>query len=561
MEIFVKGEKDKIALSKRHFISQGGEGSIYAIRGTVYKIYTDPKAMIPHAKIRELSSIQNSNVIKPEKIVLNNKQKPVGYTMKHVPNTYALCQIFPKAFRDRTGMDLKNVLHLVRKMQKTIDDIHREKILIVDLNEMNFLVDKKFNDIFFIDVDSYQTQSFPATAIMESIRDRHNSTFSELTDWFSFGIVTFQMYIGIHPYKGKHPTLKGFDERMKANMPVFHKEVKFPNVCLPFDIIPQAYRDWYKAIFFDGKRLAPPTDPVELIIVPVVMHTVMGNEDFEINEIFEYNSNIIRYLSIDGIRTTITSNNVYIDKTPVHSLKNKNVHVGITPLTNKIISAHIIQDDILVLLNCNNQTTPKYDTKAEQIMSYKGRIYIKNADLVSELNFIEMGDQIHAVPKPVANVMENATKFYDGVIIQNVLGSFVVSIFPEAGTHYQIQCPEFKSYQIIDAKYRDNVLMAIGSKKGKYDKFILKFDDKHVSYSLRKVEDISYCGINFTVLENGIVVHINENEEIEIFSNKKDSNTLKVIDNDVISGDMKLFNDGVKVLFAKGKKLYNLKMK
>jgi len=138
MEIFVKGEKDKIALSKRHFISQGGEGSIYAIRGTVYKIYTDPKAMIPHAKIRELSSIQNSNVIKPEKIVLNNKQKPVGYTMKHVPNTYALCQIFPKAFRDRTGMDLKNVLHLVRKMQKTIDDIHREKILIVDLNEMNF---------------------------------------------------------------------------------------------------------------------------------------------------------------------------------------------------------------------------------------------------------------------------------------------------------------------------------------------------------------------------------------------------------------------------------------
>ena len=561
MEIFVKGEKDKIALSKRHFISQGGEGSIYAIRGTVYKIYTDPKAMIPHAKIRELSSIQNSNVIKPEKIVLNNKQKPVGYTMKHVPNTYALCQIFPKAFRDRTGMDLKNVLHLVRKMQKTIDDIHREKILIVDLNEMNFLVDKKFNDIFFIDEDSYQTQSFPATAIMESIRDRHNSTFSELTDWFSFGIVTFQMYIGIHPYKGKHPTLKGFDERMKANMPVFHKEVKFPNVCLPFDIIPQAYRDWYKAIFFDGKRLAPPTDPVELIIVPVVMHTVMGNEDFEINEIFEYNSNIIRYLSIDGIRTTITSNNVYIDKTPVHSLKNKNVHVGITPLTNKIISAHIIQDDILVLLNCNNQTTPKYDTKAEQIMSYKGRIYIKNADLVSELNFIEMGDQIHAVPKPVANVMENATKFYDGVIIQNVLGSFVVSIFPEAGTHYQIQCPEFKSYQIIDAKYRDNVLMAIGSKKGKYDKFILKFDDKHVSYSLRKVEDISYCGINFTVLENGIVVHINENEEIEIFSNKKDSNTLKVIDNDVISGDMKLFNDGVKVLFAKGKKLYNLKMK
>ena len=85
--------------------------------------------------------------------------------------------------------------------------------------------------------------------------------------------------------------------------------------------------------------------------------------------------------------------------------------------------------------------------------------------------------------------------------------------------------------------------------------------NKFSSYSLRKVEDISYVGINFTILENGLVVHINEDEELEVFSNKKDSTTLKVIDDPVITGDMKLFNDGVKVIFAKGKKLYSLKMK
>ena len=137
----------------------------------------------------------------------------------------------------------------------------------------------------------------------------------------------------------------------------------------------------------------------------------------------------------------------------------------------------------------------------------------------------------------------------------------MASIFPDTGVHYQIQCPEFQGYQIIDAKYKDKILIVIGSKKGKYDKFILNFDDKFSSYDLRKVEDISYQGINFTVLENGIVVHINENEEVELFSNKKDRNTVKVIDNPAISGDMKLFNDGVQVVFAKGKKLYRLKMK
>jgi len=103
--------------------------------------------------------------------------------------------------------------------------------------------------------------------------------------------------------------------------------------------------------------------------------------------------------------------------------------------------------------------------------------------------------------------------------------------------------------------------MVIASKKGKYDKFILKFDDKFSSYSLRKVDDISYVGINFAVLDNGLVVHINENEELEIFSNKKDSGTVKVIDHDIIQGDMKLFSDGVQVMFSKGKKLYKLRMK
>ncbi|GAG15602.1 unnamed protein product, partial [marine sediment metagenome] len=239
MQVLVKGKKDKINLTKNHFVASGGEGSIYARRGTVYKIYTDPKAVIHYSKMKELSSITNPNVIKPERLVLNSKNKPIGYTMKHVPKTYALCQIFPKAFRDRTGMDTKNVLNLVQKMQKTIIDIHKQKILIVDLNEMNFLVDKKFNEVFFIDVDSYQTQSFPATAIMESIRDVHNKTFSELTDWFSFAVVSFQMFIGIHPYKGKHPTIKGIVDRMKANIPVFHNDVKFPKVCMPFDTIPQ----------------------------------------------------------------------------------------------------------------------------------------------------------------------------------------------------------------------------------------------------------------------------------------------------------------------------------
>ena len=571
MQVYIQGNKNKINLTKNQFVASGGEGSIYASKGTAFKIYSSSKQVIPHSKIKELSSIANPNVIKPEQLVLANNNKPIGYTMKHVPSTYALCQIFPKAFRDRTGLDTKEVLKLVQKMQSTISDIHKKNILIVDLNEMNFLVDKKFSNIFFIDVDSYQTSSFPATAIMETIRDRHmvdKTAFSVLTDWFSFAVVSFQMFIGIHPYKGKHPTInyphdkmRQLDERMQQNIPVFHRDVKYPKVCLPFDVIPQAYKDWYKAVFFDGKRLPPPTEPVQVLVIPIAVQTVKGNEDFDITEIFTYNSHIIRYVSIDGNRAITTSDGLYIDKKEIpQTYGNRNMHVAITPLTNKVMSASLVNGEVFVY-NCSDKTFPKQRIAADDIMSSKGRVYIKNKDIVSELTFVEMGKNIHVVSQHVGNVMENSTKFYDGVIIQNVLGSFVASIFPSSGMHHQIKCPEFTGYQIIDAKYRGNVLVVIASQKGKYDKFILKFDNKFSTYSLRKVDDISYVGINFAVLENGIVVHINENEEMEIFSNKKDSNTVKVIDNDAISGNMKLFNDGVQVVFAQNKTLYRLKMK
>lgn len=57
----------------------------------------------------------------------------------------------------------------------------------VDLNELNVLVGSSFVEPFMIETDSYQTPSYRATAIMDSIRDRLVPTgqFALLTDWFS----------------------------------------------------------------------------------------------------------------------------------------------------------------------------------------------------------------------------------------------------------------------------------------------------------------------------------------------------------------------------------------
>ena len=98
-----------------------------------------------------------------------------------------------------------------------------------------------------------------------------------------------------------------------------------------------------------------------------------------------------------------------------------------------------------------------------------------------------------------------------------------------------------------------------GNKSGSYDKLVFRFDNS--SYDLRIVKDITPAGLNFVVLDNGICVHLNEEENIEIFSKKKDSAGLNIIDDPEITGDMRLFKMGVKVLVARGEKLYSLTMK
>ena len=567
MDVRSKKTGDIIRLNKSHFITSGGEGHIYARNGIAYKISIDPRTTIPYNKIQELSLIQNPNVIKPEDLLTNKRGIPVGYSMKHISNTYVLCQLFPKAFRLREKLENNTVLDLILQLRKMIEDIHKAEILVVDLNELNFLVSKDFKNIYGIDVNSFQTKSFPATALMESVRDRHSKTFSELTDWFSFGIVSFQLFVGIHPFKGRYPKIRypqdkmrELNERMLKNIPVFHSDVRYPGNVLPFDVIPQAYKDWYKSIFVNGQRVEPPIDAVEIVFIPTIIKETIGDKDFDISKLFQYDSELIDYISVNGIRIAVTKNkDVYINGKKSHNTDCK--HFGITPKNNKIIGIKIENNKVMAYDIVQNKKLG-CSISAQEIFSYKGRVYVKNMDDIIEIEFAEMKKMDpRPVPRLVGKVMENATYIGYGVVIQNVLGRYVASMFPKSRSNSQVPIEELDGYKVVEAKYDSGILIIIASKKGRYDKFILKFDDNNKRYSLRKIDNITYSGINFTVLENGVVIHINETEEIELFHKEKDSSTVKVLSSSIISGDMRLYSDGVKVLFSRDKEIYRLKMK
>src|SRR6478609_7422794 len=91
MKLHIQG-KNQVDLVQKDFLTSGGEGSIYVKGGTAFKVYNDQKKMIPVGKIQELSCLTHPNIIKPEDVLIDSNNKPVGYTMRFVNDTYALCQ-------------------------------------------------------------------------------------------------------------------------------------------------------------------------------------------------------------------------------------------------------------------------------------------------------------------------------------------------------------------------------------------------------------------------------------------------------------------------------------
>lgn len=557
-----------VSLSKKDFIASGGEGSIYVHGNTAFKIYSRPDGMIPEQKIDELSAIQHKNIIKPEDVLLR-KDKPVGYGMRYVQDTHALCQLFTMSFKKRNNLSPEIVLKLVRSLQAGVVDIHLANILVVDLNEMNFLVDKAFTEVYFIDTDSYQTPHYPATALMDSVKDWHaNGRWSQESDWFSWGVVSFQMFTGIHPYKGKHKTIKSMLERMQGNLSVFNKDVAVPKMVPSFDVIPEVYRSWYEAVFERGSREFPPSDMHAVAHVAVAARHISSTDCIEISKAFtdvKFTVDVIDFARLGEFDVVkVTSGLVtFFSNGSTHEtslLDSAGSVVGVTNRGRLVLGA-LGPGGYLDLADIRLNIPIPVTARGDSIMEYDGRIYLKNSGHIMEVEIIDDGYSCIASTKTVVNVMPKATKLFDGVALQDMLGSWFASFFPRSGASYQVKLEELTGYKIIDAKFDTRVLMVIGSRGGKYDKFVYKFRFDFSSYVLWEEKDVVYSGINFVCLDNGVCAHINEAEELVLFSSSPARDDMKKIVDPMIGGDMRLFKRGNGVLFARGKQLCKLSMK
>ncbi len=234
------------------------------------------------------------------------------------------------------------------------------------------------------------------------------------------------------------------------------------------------------------------------------------------------------------------------------------VRLGVTPRMNHLVAAWM-EGRKLRLYDLTEGRRLSEEIEGEALTVYEGRFYVKTGTTLGELQFIELPAGLRAALKAVGTAMEQATQLFEGVAVQSVLGSFYVSLFAQPDACCSIRLPELDGYRVVDARFENNVLMIVGTKEGRYDRFVLRFDERYAGYDIRVVRDVTYSGLNFVVLDSGICVHLNENEVLELFLNRKGVENVRVITDRAVRG-ARLFKNGTQALFSRRDSLYEMRM-
>lgn len=516
MNVFLNGSK--VALTDKEYIGEGGEAIVYAKSGTAFKIYHGPAKAIPVGKVGELKKLNRKNILGPQEPIFNSKNEYIGFTMPFKGGTEYLCKLLNKGFCEKEK--ITNVAPIVEEIIDTAKFIHSNDCLIVDANEMNFLVSKDYKIPYFLDVDSYQTKNHKATAIMDSIRDRlvKNNNFTEGSDWFSLSIILFQLYLKYHPYKSVHPDYNRnkWMDMMDANISVFSDNAKPPPSSYDFSLVPKSHLEWFKRTYLHSERSAPPK-ATDIVIKPSgyagPTTVTSSNQGFQISTYLQCKSKIIDVNSFGFHNYVLTESELYLNKVLELEWSEKKAR--------KVISC----GGKIYYIETSGELNKIYDLDKTEVCSFSSiEYFIYNNSIYSLSNnkifcYIPriIGSKFILSGSEVSGCL-SSRKMFENVIVATAISNAYVFIPGNIGL---IEVNEIKGYRIIDAKFDSGFCIIIGEKKGRYRKFLFKLNGREYT---SKSESCDLDQVKFTVLKKGILITIIEDDFVEgffDFSNSK----------------------------------------
>lgn len=566
-EVVVGGARVK--LTQQMYVAAGGEASIYKYQSRALRIYHDQKDMPPVARLQELSKITPKNVIRPIDVITDAKSgQALGFSMDFVADTEPLCRFFTPAFKKANNITPVISGNLVVDIQKTIAQLILEGFLPVDLNELNVLSSLQNFIPYFIDIASWATPSFPATAVMDNVRDPtvQGNAFTAGSTWYSFGVMATQLYLGIHPFHGMHPVYKmDWKKRMALNASIFEAGVKVPIADPTFSVIPRAHLEWLKRLFSDSKFRDTPPLPgavAPMQVIPAAARVINATGSFSVDRWLKLPCDVVDVYTNFGNTYVVTTERVYwvvgTTITPIFD-RSKHRQVFVTPLDASTAVLTAIGDGKVAFWHYTHVggkiTLIEETPLTSGFFARNQRLYSCVGTQLLEHEFMSLGAKVLHTTTHLDNVNDLTARFFDGVVYQDLFGKAWLTVPFQAGATVSKAIPQLDGYRIIDAKMVGQICAVIGEKNNNFVQFIVAFDPAFNTYKVREIKD--QRELNFTVTPNGICVML-VGDKLELF---KDPFAAKVVDNPPIDASTRLMMTPAGVHFIDGSEIQKLSVK
>lgn len=561
-----------LTLRQSDYKASGGEGSVYQAHGTAVKIYTDPAKMQRDGmaqKVRLLKTLAHPAIMAPQGVVKDSSGKAIGLYMPFAEGV-PLAQIFTGTFRQREGLDDEHAKKIVGSMRDITRFAHDRSAVMVDPNELSWVVDiadKKNPRPKIFDVDSWAIGKWGASAIMPSIRDWHTKGFTALSDWFSWGVVTFQVFTGIHPYHGTlAPYKRGdFEARMKANASVFHQGVGLNRAVRDFRSIPGPLRDWYEATFEQGSRSIPPSpfDKGVSAIAPAarVYRSTNATGALVFEKLFDG--------SRDGAVHVFGCGVIRLSSGSLYDLATKRI-VGKLDSTHgevvRVPQGWLIADLVAGAPQFTyvDDRTLEREMLAVQIAGREflrvgERLFVVGEEELSELSFMHVGRPLLSVVRRTQILSPKATKWFEGCGVEEALGAtFMVLPFGEESC-VTVRVRELDGLVPVSGKAGNRFASLIAqNRSGEYLAVELTFTQDYSAFAA-KMEKADGPELNIALLPKGVTATIPDDGELEIFV-PPNGNAVKVRDKQLAT-DMLLCNWADTVVYIQNGDVWKLRMK
>lgn len=445
-----------IELRADQFVAAGGQGRVFAVGDVAFKLFTDPGAVPPPDKLQALQALHGPHVAAPQHPIHNERGSVIGYTMPFFRGAHSWAQLCTPAYRRRVGLDEQAAMGLVRSLGAALAQIHRQGTTVVDLSENNVLV--RDNSVCLIDLDSWQTPGHAATAVTPTILSPHvrNGHFDAGTDWFAFAVLACTLLLGIHPFKGKHPKVRGLAARMKAGLSVFDASVRTPSVCKRPDTLPPPLGTWLKRVLHEGLSTPPPLGPLPS---PVAAPSPTPSDAHRYPA-------VIRWVLATPQRVFVATRTAAYDGAQCWHDDGRALHALGMGQTGQ---PFVLQDSTtggieLRMLGCDARV-PVAAAYAD-LLCHAGRVFARMRGRLVELEAQRIGDRPILLTREVARVLPFATQLFPGVAVQNALGSWRASLLGHPRGTPQVPLPALGLCEVLDARRDGDHLVILTQRHG-----------------------------------------------------------------------------------------------